>query len=67
VAGAKLALYLAMRERKVSNSWLARRLGCSETVIRRMLNPDHETKAEKIEAALVALGKRLTVGVEDAA
>lgn len=63
----KLALYLAMRDQSVSNSELARRLGLHERVIRRMLNPDHATKAEKIQAALAVLGKQLTVEVRDAA
>jgi hypothetical protein len=36
-------------------------------VIRRMLDPEHATKAEKIQAALAALGKQLTVDVRDAA
>ena len=38
IAG-KLALYLAMRERGMGNSALARRLGVRETVVRRMLDP----------------------------
>lgn len=63
----KLALYLAMRERRVSNSDLARRLGLHERVVRRMLDPEHATKAEKIQAALAALGKQMTVEVRDAA
>jgi antitoxin HicB len=63
----KLALYLAMRERRVPNTWLAKRLGVSETVVRRMLNPRHDTKPDKIQAALAALGKRLVVTFEDAA
>lgn len=63
----KLALYLAMRDHRVSNSDLARRLGVHERVIRRMLDPRHATKAEKIQAALAALGKQLTVEVRDAA
>lgn len=66
VAG-KLALYLAMREKGINNSELARRLGASETVVRRMLDPDHATKPQKIQAALSVLGKRMTVTVEDAA
>ena len=37
----KLALYLAMREQRVNNSDLARRLGLHERVIRRMLDPEH--------------------------
>jgi antitoxin HicB len=66
IAG-KLALYLAMKERRINNSALARRLGVRETVVRRMLDPDHETKSEKLQAALDALGKRILVAVEDAA
>ncbi len=63
----KLALYLAMRDQRVSNSELARRLGLHERVIRRMLDPEHGTKAEKIQAALAVLGKQMTVEVRDAA
>lgn len=63
----KLALYLAMRDQRISNSELARRLGVHERVIRRMLDPEHATKAEKIQAALAVLGKQLTVEVCDAA
>ncbi len=66
IAG-KLALYLAMKEKRISNSELARRLGVRETVVRRMLDPDHDTKSEKLQAALGALGKRVVVQVEDAA
>ena len=47
----KLALYLALRERGMPNTELAKRLGVSETVARRMLNPKHDTKPEKIQAA----------------
>jgi antitoxin HicB len=63
----KLALYLTMRERHMPNIDLAKRLGVSETVVRRMLNPKHDTKPEKIQAALAALGKRLVITFEDAA
>jgi antitoxin HicB len=63
----KLALYLAMRAQGIHNAALARRLNVDERVVRRMLDPAHETKAEKIQAALAALGKRLTMEVEDAA
>jgi antitoxin HicB len=66
VAG-KLALYLTMREQKTTNSDLARRLGVRETVVRRMLDPDHATKAEKLQAALAVLGKRIVVALDDAA
>jgi antitoxin HicB len=63
----KLALYLAMRDQQVNNSELARRIGVHERVIRRMLDPEHATKAVRIQAALAALGKQMTVEVRDAA
>ena len=63
----KLALYLALRERGMPNTELADRLGISETVVRRMLNPKHATRPEKIQAALFALGKSIVVTIEDAA
>lgn len=66
IAG-KLALYLTMTEQGVNNSELARRLGVRETIVRRMLDPDHDTKSEKIQAALEALGKRIVVAIDDAA
>ena len=39
----KLALYLAMREGGMRNTELAKPLGVSETVVRRMLDPKHNT------------------------
>jgi len=63
----KLALYLAMRDRGTRKTELAKRLGVSETVVRRMLDPKHDTKPERIQAALAALGKRIVVTFEDAA
>ncbi len=63
----KLALYLALRDQGISNSELARRLGVRETIVRRMLDPDHATKSARLEAALRAVGKRLLVAIDDAA
>ena len=62
IAG-KLALYCAMREQGLSNREVARRLGVRETVVRRMLDPNHATKPEKIQAALTSLGRILAVSV----
>jgi antitoxin HicB len=56
-----------MREQSVNQSGLARRLGVRETVVRRMLDPDHDTRSEKLQMALEMLGKRMVVGVENAA
>jgi antitoxin HicB len=64
---AKAALYLAMKETGVSNTILARRLGCDEKEIRRMLNPRHPTKLPRVHAALQLLGWRLVVAMEDQA
>jgi antitoxin HicB len=63
----KLALYLEMRNQQVNNSELARRLGVHERVIRRMLDPEHASRPARIQAALAALGKQMTVEVRDAA
>jgi antitoxin HicB len=57
----KLALYFAMRAQGVNNSQLVRRLGVTELVVRRMLNPKHETKSARINEALATLGTRLVV------
>ena len=64
---AKLALYWAIRELGISQSELARRLGVRETVVRRMLDPNHDSRPEKIQAALEALGKRVVMAYGDAA
>jgi DNA-binding IclR family transcriptional regulator len=49
---AKAALYLAMGERGMTNVQLARKLGCDEKEVRRMLNPRHPTKLPRIKDAL---------------
>ena len=66
IAG-KLALYWAIREAGMSQSELARRLKIRETVVRRMLDPNHDTRPEKIQSALDALGKRLVLAYGEAA
>src|ERR1700733_9979385 len=63
----KVALYRALQEKGISNSELARRLGVRETIVRRMLDPDHSTKSARLEGALRAVGKRLLVAIDDAA
>ena len=67
LVSAKLALYQAMREAGLSNARLAKRLGVSETVVRRMLDLDHQTRIGHLERALAVLGKRLATEVVDAA
>ncbi len=64
---AKAALYLAMKEAGITNARLARKLGCDEKEVRRMLDPRHPTKLPRIKEALDVFGKRLVVSVEEAA
>jgi antitoxin HicB len=64
---AKAALYLAMREAKMSNVKLAKQLGCDEKDVRRMLDPRHNSRITALQAALAVLGKKIVVAVEDAA
>ena len=56
---AKAALYLAMGEAGMTNVQLARKLGCDEKEVRRMLDPKHPTKLPRIKEALDVFGKRL--------
>ncbi len=63
----KAALYEAFRETGMSQRRLAKDLGVAESEVRRMLNPDHATRAGTIDRALRRLGKRVTVTVGEAA
>lgn len=63
----KAAFYEAFRQVGVSQRRLARDLKIAESEVRRMLNPDHATKAATIDRALRRLGKRVSVSVGEAA
>jgi len=60
---AKLALYLAVKETKITNISLARKLHCDEKEVRRLLDPHYRSKLPRIEQALNQLGKKLQVAV----
>ena len=64
---AKAALYVTMREAKISNVKLAKRLGCNEKDVRRLLDPRHNSRITALQTALAALGKKIVVAVENAA
>lgn len=64
---AKLALYSAMRAQKIGKAELARRLNCHLPQVDRLLDLLHSSRLDQLEAAFRAVGKRLTVGVEEAA
>lgn len=67
LAGAKLALYQAMLDQKVTNVALAGRLGLKENAVRRLLHLGHRSHIDQIDAALAELGQRITVAVSKAA
>ncbi|SPF52218.1 Antitoxin HicB [Candidatus Sulfopaludibacter sp. SbA4] len=64
---AKLALYSAMRAQKIGKAELARRLNCHLPQVDRLLDLLHSSRLEQLEAAFRAIGKRLTIAVEEAA
>lgn len=63
-SAAKAALYLALEEVQVTKAGLAKRLGCDEKEVRRLLDPRHPSKLPRLEAALAAIGRRLIVGFQ---
>jgi len=67
LAEAKATLYVSMREGGIRKADLARRLGVAKPQIDRLLDLDNSTRFDQIEAAFRALGKRLSIEVEDAA
>ena len=64
---AKLAVLEAFAEAGINKSEFARRMGKDEKEVRRILDPRHPTKLPAMVEALRALGKRLVIGVEEAA
>jgi antitoxin HicB len=64
---AKLALYSVMRAQRVGKAELARRLNCHLPQVDRLLDLLHSSRLDQLEAAFRALGKRITIVVEEAA
>ena len=64
---AKAALYLTMREAKISNVKLAKLLDCDEKDVCRLLDPRHHSRITALEVALAALGKNIVVAIGNAA
>ena len=63
---AKLAVVQAFREAGISPSELARRMGVARNEAVRVLDPNHNTKIERLDEAARVLGQRLVVSVEAA-
>ncbi len=67
LAETKFKLYTALRAAGIKKIELARRLKCSPSQVDRLLDITHASRLDQLEAAFHAIGKRLTVGVEQAA
>jgi len=63
LVAAKAALYIVTKEAGLSKTALALKLGVSEAVGRRLLNPRYQTKIINIDKALAAMGKRMVIGI----
>ena len=63
VLAAKLALYSAMREQRISNAELACQLGISESAVQKLIDPDRSSPIAQMQKALRAVGRSLMVEV----
>jgi len=63
----KIATITAFQVAGISKSELARRLGKTENEARRILDPDHATKARTLQAALRAMNRQVAISVVEAA
>ena len=63
VIAAKLALYSAMKEQRITKVELAQRLGVCESAVRKLTNPDHRSHVSLVQKALRAVGQSLRVEV----
>lgn len=64
---AKFKLYSALRAAGIKKIELARRLDCSPSQVDRLLDIQHNSRLDQLEAAFAALGKRLEIEVVEAA
>ena len=60
---AKLSLYSAMLDGGVGKAELSRRLNCHLPQVDRLLDLDHASRLDQLEAALRAVGKKLEVTI----
>lgn len=67
VSSAKAELYSALRAAGIRKAELARRMGIHKQQVERLLDMDHVSRIEQLEAAFAALHKRLVVEIQSAA
>jgi len=61
---AKLALIQLWRQSGLSKSALARRMGVDEKVVRRLLDPNHNSSLTRLDEAIQALGGKLIISTD---
>jgi antitoxin HicB len=66
LTAAKLEAYRAMRAAGLNKRQLAERLGWQPSQVTRLFDGRHASRLDQIEAALVALGRRLVIDSEAA-
>jgi antitoxin HicB len=64
---AKFKLYTALRAAGMKKVDLARRMKCAPSQVDRLLDITHGSRLDQLEAAFAAIGKRLSVQIEEAA
>jgi antitoxin HicB len=62
-----LLLSVRMQERGVTQVDLARGLGCDDRQVRRLLDLEHRSRLDQMEAALHVLEQRLSPDIQNAA
>jgi antitoxin HicB len=62
----KLVIYQTMRDQGVTQAQLANRLHCDARHVRRLLDLDHHSRLDIIDAALHALGKKIVIDIQAA-
>jgi antitoxin HicB len=67
IVAAKLELYRAMIETKTRKADLARKLGVHAPQVDRLLDLDHKSQLDQIEAAAKAIGRELHIELRPAA
>jgi antitoxin HicB len=67
IVAAKVELYVAFKASGMTKAALAQRLGIAKTHIDRLFDFKNRTRLDQLEAAFRVLGKRLVIGIEEAA
>jgi antitoxin HicB len=67
LAQLKISLYEEFTRARITKTQLASRMGIAKQVVDRLFDLQMSTRIEQIEAAFAALGKTITITIQDAA